>query len=146
MHVRHRRQAGIGEEIVTKLPARTSKIGAFESPTIARPPFCRLHRCSPNRPSAVHLPRRPPNIGDLRSSVGLPALRPVEIHLESKTVPARWMMALLLALISVLVTEIQRRRVGGAGRGLSAPVTSTGMRRSNKPRQEIQISTGLRAG
>ncbi|RVL00022.1 hypothetical protein CN151_21850 [Sinorhizobium meliloti] len=58
-------------------------------------------------------------MGDLRSSAGLPALRPV-IHLESMTVAARWMMALLLALISVLVTEIQRRRVGGAGRGLSA--------------------------
>ncbi|KKA12011.1 hypothetical protein VP03_21190 [Sinorhizobium meliloti] len=59
-------------------------------------------------------------MGYLRSSAGLPALRSVEIHLESKTVAARWMMALLLALISVLVTEIQRRRVGGAENVLSA--------------------------
>ncbi|ATB03108.1 hypothetical protein BWO90_11020 (plasmid) [Sinorhizobium meliloti] len=33
---------------------------------------------------------------------------------------ARWMMALLLLLISVLVTEIQQRRVCGAGKVLSA--------------------------
>ncbi|RVI33420.1 hypothetical protein CN202_09380 [Sinorhizobium meliloti] len=32
---------------------------------------------------------------------------------------ARWMMALVLALVSVLVTEIQQRRVCGAGRVLS---------------------------
>jgi hypothetical protein len=94
-------------------PLEPVKIGALESPTVARPLFCRLHRCSPNRPSAVHLPRRPPNIGDLRRSAGLPALRPVEIHLESKTVAARWMMALLLALISVLVTESGRREPCG---------------------------------
>ncbi|MDW9417747.1 hypothetical protein GHK51_19175 [Sinorhizobium meliloti] len=47
-------------------------------------------------------------------------LRPVEIHLEFMTAAARWMMALLLALISVLVTEIQQRRVCGAGSVLSA--------------------------
>ncbi|AEH83275.1 Hypothetical protein SM11_pD0443 (plasmid) [Sinorhizobium meliloti SM11] len=120
MHVRHRRQAGVGEETVTKLPARTSQDWRVREPDNHQTAFCRLHRCSPNRPSAVHLPRRPPNIGYLRSSAGLPALRSVEIHLESKTVAARWMMALLLALISVLVTEIQRRRVGGAENVLSA--------------------------
>ncbi|AGG72017.1 hypothetical protein SM2011_b23299 (plasmid) [Sinorhizobium meliloti 2011] len=32
---------------------------------------------------------------------------------------ARWMMALVLALVSVLVTEIQQRRVCGAGIVLS---------------------------
>jgi hypothetical protein len=36
------------------------------------------------------------------------------------TAAARWMMALLLALISVLVTEIQQRRVCGAESVLSA--------------------------
>ncbi|RVE91653.1 hypothetical protein CN220_17925 [Sinorhizobium meliloti] len=49
----------------------------------------------------------------------LPALRPVEFDLESMTAAASWMMALLLALVSVLVTEIQQRRVCGAGRVLS---------------------------
>ncbi|ASQ03805.1 hypothetical protein GOB91_15285 [Sinorhizobium meliloti] len=49
-----------------------------------------------------------------------PALRPVAIHLVFMTAAARWMMALLLALISVLVTEIQQRRVCGAGNVFSA--------------------------
>jgi hypothetical protein len=44
-----------------------------------------------------------------------PALRPVEIHLVFMTAAARSVMAFLLALISVLVTEIQQRRVCGAG-------------------------------
>ncbi|RVK57337.1 hypothetical protein CN096_35760, partial [Sinorhizobium meliloti] len=43
-----------------------------------------------------------------------PALRPVEIHLVFMTAAARSVMAFLLALISVLVTEIQQRRVCGA--------------------------------
>jgi hypothetical protein len=43
----------------------------------------------------------------------------VEIHLMTP-VAARWMMTFLLILISVLVTEIQQRRVCGAGRVLSA--------------------------
>ncbi|RVK44361.1 hypothetical protein CN162_33115 [Sinorhizobium meliloti] len=51
-----------------------------------------------------------------RSHIRLhPALRRVCIHLVFMTAAARSVMAFLLALISVLVTEIQQRRVCGAG-------------------------------
>jgi hypothetical protein len=60
----------------------------------------------------------------------------------------------LLTLISVLVTEIQQRCVCGAGKCSFSPrtwsgwipVTSTGMRRSNKPGRVSRISTDLRGG
>ncbi|ASP76689.1 hypothetical protein CDO26_08975 [Sinorhizobium meliloti] len=53
----------------------------------------------------------------------------------------------------MLVTEMQQRRVCGAGKSSSSPmtwagwipVTSTGMRRSNKPRRVSRISTALKS-